>query len=169
MDFLNLAQKRYSCRGYRPDTIDEAVFRRILEAMRLAPSACNRQPFRLIVLKTEQYREQLQAIYPQPWFVEAPLVVAMVAQLDRAWCHRDGKNLGLVDAAIAFEHLQLAAAAEGLGTCWVAAFNRPRAVALLKLSETDDILAFSPIGIPTDSPTPKQRKPIEQLVEFGVK
>jgi nitroreductase len=168
MDFLALALSRYSCRAYLPDPIDDAKLKRVLEGMRAAPSACNRQPYSLYVLKTEQYREALSAVYRQAWFVQAPLVVAMVAYLDRAWCHRDGKNLGLVDAAIAFEHLQLAAAAEGLGTCWVAAFQREPAYSLLKLPEHAEILAFSPLGFPADEPAVKQRVPLEQLVRFGV-
>jgi nitroreductase len=137
MDFLALAEQRYSCR--------------------------------LHVLATEQYRDQLRTIYRHDWFVEAPYVVAMVALLDRAWCHRDGKNLGLVDAAIAFDHLLLAAAAEGLGSCWVAAFNRPNAEKFLKTNVQEDILAFSPIGYANDTASGKVRKPLAELVCFGVK
>jgi nitroreductase len=168
MDFLSIAEKRYSCRRYKHDPIDETVLRRVFEAMRLAPSACNRQPYRLFVLKTEEYRDALLEIYSQSWFVEAPLVVAMVAYLDRSWCHRDGKNLGLVDAAIAFEHVHLAATAEGLATCWVAAFKRAPATTFLNLPDTAEILAFSPLGFPADSPLPKQRLPMDELVQYGV-
>jgi nitroreductase len=168
MDFLSIARRRYSCRSYRPEPVDDDVLERVFEGMRLAPSACNRQPYRLHVFDTAQYREPLSAIYAQAWFVQAPLVVAMVAHLDRAWCHRDGKNLALVDAAIAFEHLHLAATAEGLGTCWVAAFKREAANALLRVPETAEILAFSPLGHPADKAPPKQRAPLGQLVVRGV-
>jgi nitroreductase len=168
MDFLSLARARYSCRAYRPESVDDAALARALEAMRMAPSACNRQPYHLYVLETAKYREQLSGVYRHEWFVQAPLVVAMVALLDRSWCHRDGKNLGLIDAAIAFEHLLLAAAAEGLGSCWVAAFHRPNATQLLRLTGNAEILAFSPLGYPADEAPPKQRERLDQLVTFGL-
>jgi nitroreductase len=169
MDFLSLAKQRYSCRAYKSDPIDPVKLERALEAMRFAPSACNRQPYRLYVLETARYRDALQGIYRQPWFVEAPLVVAMVAFLEESWCHRDGKNLGLVDAAIAFDHFLLAATEQGLGSCWVAAFHRLKAFEFLNLPETADILAFSPIGLPDGTPPIKERKRLEQLVTYGVR
>ena len=169
MDFLELVKQRYSCRAYKGDPIEDEKLNRILDAMRFAPSACNRQPYRLFVLETSRFRSKLEGVYHQPWFVEAPIVVAMVAFLNEAWCHRDGKNLGLVDAAIAFDHLLLAATHEGYGTCWVAAFHRLKAYELLNLPETADILAFSPIGVPADRAPVKVRKSTSELVTFGVR
>lgn len=168
MDFVGLARARYSCRSYRSDPVPDEQLGRVLEAMRLAPTACNRQPFRAYVLRTSEHRDALRRCYHQSWLVSAPLAVIMVALLDRAWCHRDGTNLGVVDATIALDHLILAAAAEGLGSCWIAAFDAREIREVLRLRETDIPVAMTPLGYPADSPPPKQRASLEQLVQFGV-
>lgn len=167
MDFLGLVRKRYSCRSYRPDPVSDEVLEQVLEAMRLAPTACNRQPFRAYVLRTAEYREPLRLCYSRDWLVGAPLVIVMVAQLDRAWTHRDGTNYAIVDATIAFDHLILAAAAEGLGTCWVAAFDTKQLRNLLKLPESAVPVAMTPLGYPADTAPPKERQPLDTLVRFG--
>ncbi|HOU91184.1 MAG TPA: nitroreductase family protein, partial [Polyangiaceae bacterium] len=131
MDFLELARQRRSVRGYRPDPVPPTVLEPVLEAARLAPTACNRQPFRLFVLETAGHEAELARIYHRPWFVQAPLVIGIVAVVAEAWVRRDGASYHLVDAAIAMDHLILAAASVGLGTCWVAAFDRAAAVAVL--------------------------------------
>lgn len=168
MDFLALARQRYSCRAYKADPVPHEQLVRVLDAMRLAPSACNRQPFRLHILKTSEHRDALRHCYHRDWFVSAPLVVIMVALLDRAWCHRDGTNLGVVDATIAFDHLVLAATAEGLATCWVAAFDVAAVQSLLSLPDNARIVAMSPLGYPADIAPTKERASLEQLVRFGV-
>ena len=169
MDFLAVARARYSCRSYRSDVVSDEQLGRVLEAMRLAPTACNRQPFRAYVIRTSEHRAALRRCYHQEWLVSAPIVIVMVALLDRAWCHRDGTNLGVVDATIAFDHLILAAAAEGLGSCWVAAFNAKEIRELLGLSDSARPVAMTPLGYAADSPPPKQRVALEHLVQFGVR
>jgi nitroreductase len=168
MDFLALARARYSCRSYRSDLVPDEQLGRVLEAMRLAPTACNRQPFRVYVLRTSEHRAGLQRCYRRDWFLSAPLVIFMVALLDRAWCHRDGSNLGVVDATIAFDHLILAAAAEGLGSCWMAAFDELAVRQLLLLPDSAKPVAMSPLGFPADAPPPKERTALENLVQFGI-
>jgi nitroreductase len=80
------------------------------------------------------------------------------------WKRRDGKNYADVDATIAMDHLILAAAALGLGTCWVAAFDPAVARAILQLPKGIEPLAFTPVGYPADAPTPKTRKSLADLV-----
>jgi nitroreductase len=167
MDFVSLARARYSCRAFKPDRIPDEQLSRVLEAMRLAPSACNRQPFRVHVLPTSEYREALRRCYGRDWLVSAPLVIIMVALTDRAWCHRDGTNLGIVDATIAFDHLILAAAAEGLGTCWIAAFDAAAGRALLRLPDAATPVVMTPLGFAADVAPAKQRASLDALVKFG--
>lgn len=168
MDFVALARQRYSCRAYRPDSIPLEQLGRVLEAMRLAPSACNRQPYRAYILKTSEHRDALRRCYHRDWLVSGPLVIIMVACLDRAWCHRDGTNLGIIDATIAFDHLVMAATAEGLGTCWIAAFAEPELRSLLGLSEHARVVAMTPIGYPADRAPVKERADLDNLVQFGL-
>ncbi len=164
MDFLELARRRRSVRAYRPDPVPPAVLEQVLEAARLAPTACNRQPFRLLVLETAGQELEIGRIYHRPWFVQAPLVVGVAAVVAEAWVRRDGASYHLVDAAIAMDHLILAAASAGLGTCWVAAFDRVAAVSVLGLPTGVEPVAFTPLGYPADGPAPKERRPLEHLV-----
>lgn len=168
MDFRQLAAARRSVRAYRPDPVPEALLREVLEAACLAPSACNRQPFRVVVLTTSGREADLLRVYPKPWFVEAPLVLAVCAVPAEAWTRsrHDGWSAAETDATIATDHLLLAAADRGLGTCWVAAFDPVVAREVLGLPDDVVPVAFTPLGWPADAPAPKERRPLEELVRY---
>ena len=167
MDFLELARIRRSVRAYKPDPIPDAVVRRVLEAAALAPTACNRQPFRILVLPTRGHEQDLARVYRHRWFTEGPLIIALVGVLSESWTRSDGVNYAFVDVAIAMDHLILAATEQGLGTCWVAAFNASAAREMLGLPNGVEPVAFSPLGYPNDLPEPKERRPIDDLVKWG--
>jgi nitroreductase len=165
MEFRELLEARFSARAYDRTPVDDAALARILEAVRLAPTAANRQAFRVVVLETEGREEQLRRIYDRAWFVQAPLVLAVCAVPAEGWVRAgDGWSAAGVDATIAMTHLILAAADEGLGTCWVAAFDPAAAREVLGLSEGIVPWAFTPLGHPVDSPSPKERRPLAALV-----
>jgi len=164
MDFFELISARYSVRAYKPDPIPDTLLAQVLEAARLAPTAANRQPFTLIVLRTAGRQEELRRIYHRDWFASAPLVIAACGEPAAAWVRRDGRNYVDVDVAIAMDHLILAAAALGLGTCWVAAFDPDAAREVLRLPAAVEPIAFTPLGYPADTPRPKVRKPLGELV-----
>lgn len=166
MDFRAVAAARYSVRAYRSDPVPEALLEELLETVRLAPSACNRQPFRVVVLPTRGREGSLLRIYPKPWFVEAPLVLAVCAVPTEAWSRRryDGWSAAETDATIAMDHLLLAAADRGLGTCWIAAFDPAAAREVLALPDGIVPVAFTPLGWPADAPGPKERRPLSELV-----
>lgn len=166
MDFFELISARYSVRAYRPDPVPEALLAQVLDAARLAPTAANRQPFDLIVLRTAGRQAELGRIYHRGWFASAPLVIAACGEPGAAWVRRDGKNYVDVDVAIVMDHLILAAAAVGLGTCWVAAFDPAAAREVLHLPRTVEPIAFTPLGYPADAPRPKERKPLVDLVRY---
>lgn len=159
-------EKRYSVRAYRPDPVEDGKLAQVLEAARLAPSAANRQPFQLIVIHTAGRQAELRRIYDREWFVQAPLVICACGLPALAWVRRDGKNYTDVDVAIAFDHLTLAAADLGLGTCWIAAFDPPAARQVLGLPTDVEPIAFTPLGYPADQPKPKTRKAISELVRY---
>jgi len=167
VDFLSLAERRYSVRAYKSDTVADELIRKVLSAALLAPTACNRQPFRLLVLPTLGNEKQLLRIYSRSWFVEAPCVIAIAAVLSESWSRRDGVNYAFVDAAIAMDHLILAATEQGLGTCWVAAFDPSAAREILGLPNGVEPVAFTPLGYPADNPGPKERRASDQLVRYG--
>ena len=115
MDVLETIAARYSVRGYKRDPVDDETLQRVLEAARQAPTAANRQPFRLVVVHTRGNEEELSRVYDRSWFVQAPLVIGVVAVPGEAWRRRDGKPYDEVDATIAMDHLVLAAASLGSG------------------------------------------------------
>ena len=168
MDFQQLAAGRRSVRAYRPEPVPEPLVRQVLEAARLAPSACNRQPFRIVVIRTRGREAELLRIYPKEWFVKAPLVLAVCAVPDEAWARSryDGWSAAETDATIATDHMLLAAADLGLGTCWVAAFDPAAAREILGLPENVVPVSFTPLGWPLDTPGAKERKPLEDLVHY---
>jgi len=165
MNFQDLIRKRYSVRAYKPDPVEEDKLARILEAARLAPTAANRQAFRIVVLPTKGRETELRRIYGRDWFTQAPLVLAVCALPAESWVRRaDGWNAAEVDATIAMDHLIMAAAEEGLGTCWIAAFDPGAAREVLGLPKDVVPVAFTPLGYPADSPAPKKRRPLADLV-----
>lgn len=165
MSFGELASARYSVRAYGPAPVDEGALTRILEAVRLAPTAANRQAFRVVVLRTAGQQRELRRIYDRDWFVQAPLVLAMCAVPGESWVRAvDGWSASEVDPAIAMTHLLLAATEEGLGTCWISSFDPSAAREVLALPDGVEPWAFTPLGHPADSRPPKVRKPLETLV-----
>ncbi|MBM3471112.1 MAG: nitroreductase [Armatimonadetes bacterium] len=167
MEYSELIAARYSVRAYRPDPVDDTKLQAVLEAARLAPTAANRQPFQLIVLHTTGREEEIGEIYRRPWFVQAPLVIAVCAISSQAWVRESDRfNARLIDAAIVADHLILAAANLGLGTCWIAAFNVEAARSVLQLPEEVEPVIFTPLGYPADQPGPKIRKPLVELVRY---
>jgi nitroreductase len=168
MDFQDLIRQRYSVRAYKPDAVEEDKLARVLEAARLAPTASNLQPFRVVVIETKGRKEELGRVYRREWFTQAPLVLAVCALPKESWVRKyDGWNAAEVDATIAMTHIVLAAAEEGLGTCWIAAFEPKAAREVLGLPAEVIPSAFTPLGYPADSLPPKKRKPLAELVRRG--
>ena len=167
MKFSELIRKRYSVRAYRPDPVEDEKLQQVLEAARLAPTAANRQPFRLLIIPTAGREAELQRIYKRSWFVQAPLVLCACALPAEGWVRMDGKPYVDVDVTIAMDHLILAATDLGLGTCWIAAFDPVAAREVLELPEGVEPIVFTPLGYPADEPWAKQRKPISDLVQYS--
>src|SRR5512136_721019 len=166
MGFQELIRKRYSVRAYKPDPVEEDKLARVLEAARIAPTAANRQAFRVIVIKTAERKADLQRIYGRDWFVQGPLVLCVCAVPSEAWVRKaDGWNAAEVDATIVMSHIVLAAAEEGLGTCWIAAFDPAAAREVLGLPAEIIPSAFTPLGYAADSGAPKKRRLLEDLVK----
>jgi nitroreductase len=165
MNFQALIRARYSVRAYKPDPVEDEKLARVLEAARLAPTAANRQPFRVIVIPTKGREDELRRIYVRDWFVQAPLVLCVCAVSAESWVRKhDGWNAAEVDATIAMAHIVLAAAEEGLGTCWIAAFDPAAAREVLGLPPDVIPSAFTPLGYAADAGTPKKRRLLADLV-----
>ena len=166
MGFLELVRKRYSVRAYKSDPVEDDKLQKVLEAARLAPTACNLQPFQFIVIHTKGKEAELRHIYSASWFVQAPIIICACGIPSQSWVRSDGKNYWEVDVTIAMDHLILAAADLGFGTCWIGAFNPDAAREVLGLPDDVEPIAFTPLGYPADQPGYKGRKSIGELVRY---
>ena len=167
IDFEDTVRGRYSCRDYASRTPDSTLVDAVLDDCRLAPSACNRQPWRFIVVSDNEGKEALRRAYNRPWFATAPLYIVVCAIPSEAWVRPDdGKNHADVDASIAAEHLCLSATAHGLGTCWVCNFEPETLRSGLAIGHDLEPLAIIPLGYPAEgSAAPaKKRKELTDIV-----
>lgn len=167
MNFLELVKQRRSVRAYLPREVEPEKIDYLLECGRLAPSACNRQPWQLVVVRDEQRLQALHAAYDREWFRQAPVAIVVCIDDSQAWTRPcDGRSHGDVDAAIVAEHLVLAAAEQGLGCCWICAFDPERCAQALGIETPLRPVAILPIGYPAPAPeTPKNRKTISEIVK----
>ncbi len=166
MDLTDLVAARYSVRRFKPDAVEDAKLEKVLEAARLAPTAANCQPFQLIVMHTKGRAAEVRRIYDRDWFVNFPLLICACAVPGRAWVSREGKNAAEVDVAIVMTHILLAAANEGLGTCYIASFDKTAAREILHLPVGVEPVAVTPLGYAAIPPAPKERKPLAELVRY---
>lgn len=165
MKFIELAEKRCSIRSYKPEPVSDEQLNEVLEAGRLAPTACNLQPFQFVVVRKKENLEALAKGYPGDWFKEAPAVIAVCTQPSDAWKRKsDERCLVDVDAAIAADHMTLAAADIGLGTCWVGAFDPKIVRKALGIPRTVEPLVLLTLGRPNEEGRPKTRQPLKKLV-----
>lgn len=163
-NFMELARRRYSVRSFIDKPVEEEKLSYILQAAVSAPSACNNQPWVFIVIRDPDNRARLETVYNRPWFLQAPIIIAACYDTGVSWRRGDGKDYGDVDTAIAVDHLTLAAAEQGLGTCWVGAFNVKAARAVLMLPKSVEPVAFIPLGYPASGRPKKVRKPPDETV-----
>ena len=167
--FLELAAKRRSVRAYKADPVPEDALRQVLEAGRLAPSAVNKQPRRFIVVRDETNRRALGAAYAREWFWQAPVIVVVCILPGDAWSRAyDGQNYAMVDGALAMDHMQLAAAELGLGTCWIGAFDPAAVRTVLGLPDGVEVVGMTPLGVPDreSHPRARSREPLGALVRY---
>ena len=161
--FLDLVRNRYSCRSYQPASVEQEKLDYIMECVRLAPSACNKQPWKFRVVSSEEDRRKLCQCYNREWFTTAPVCIIASVLHDEEWVRADGKHHGDIDIAIAVEHLCLAAAEQGLGTCWVCNFDAELCKSLFGLGENEEAAVLIPLGYPADEPKEKKRKSMEEI------
>jgi len=166
--FLRLAAGRRSVRKYKPLPVEREKLDLCLEAARLAPSACNAQPYRFIVLDDPELKEKFCAaaftgVYAVTKFAaKAPALVLVTAETGKlsAWLgnQMQDTNFRLVDIGIAAEHFVLAAAEQGLGTCWIGWFDAKAGAKALGLGSGKKIEVLLSVGYPDEAPAARPRR-----------
>lgn len=192
MDTFEAIKNRRSIRQYKPDKIDDETLKKVLEAVRIAPSWANTQCWRLVVVKDSQIKEQLSATRamrpppppsaagapatppppppPSP-ILQAPVVIAVCAELKKSGVRPDGTastdkgdSWYMYDTALATENLCLAAHALGLGTVILGAFDAKKAAEVLKVPEGFAVVVLVPLGYPAAEGRPPTRKELAEIV-----
>lgn len=170
MQFNQLAKQRYSTRKYDTKPVDKEKLNYILEAGRIAPSAANCQPWYFIVVQDDDQRRNMWEVYHRPWFKDAPVYIVLCADHNVSWKRADGKDHADVDIAIAADHMTLAAAELGLGTCWICNFDPVKCAEVLNLPPHIEPVVILSIGYPLDKCDQQRhqtkRKPVNEIVRW---
>lgn len=161
MDVFEAIAMRRSVRAYLPQPIPARVMQRMKQALRSAPSACNLQPWHFVFVTDEDLRQRVaQAANGQLWLAGAAVIVVACGFPGKAYQHMGGHGNSVdMDVAIALDHLTLAAVAEGLGTCWIGAFDETAVKLLLHVPRPVKVVAMTPLGYPA---TPDLNHPLEE-------
>ena len=165
MNFLELCQQRYSVRSYHNLPIEEEKLNYVLQAARFAPSAVNFQPWKLQLITDKKDMDRIKLCYKRTWFESVSTCIVIYKNKEQEWVRKqDGKPHGDIDVAIIAEHICLAAAEQGLGTCWICNFDREELFRQYEIPEYLEPVVILPIGYPADEPKEKQRKSKDELM-----
>lgn len=166
---MKIFEERRSIRKFEDKPVEEEKLQAVLEAARLAPSWANRQCWSFIVVKDPAIRQaisdKLEGNPSQKGVAQAPVLIAACADPELSG-QMAGQNYYLVDIGIGLEHMVLEAWSQGLGTCWIGAFNEDAFKPILGVPDNIRLVAMTPLGYPTRIPDERGRKPLEEIVFF---
>ncbi|MDI6806621.1 MAG: nitroreductase family protein [Candidatus Aenigmarchaeota archaeon] len=161
MDVIEAIRKRRSIRKYVRKELSEELLKKLIEVAKLAPSAKNQQPWKLVIVKDDSIKEKLvEACMGQEFVGECSIFVAGVGDPKFKW--------HVVDTAIALEHVALEAVELGLGSCWIGAFEEDEIKEILKIPKEMRVVACMTIGYPAEKPEQRPRKSVRELVSFNI-
>ncbi len=169
-DFLTLAAERWSVRSFENRPLEQADLDQILEAGRLAPTGCNYQAWRALVLNGGEAMEKLRPC--TRCHFGAPAAILVLYNKNECWTRRyDGKQAGEVDASIVATHMMLEAEDIGVGSCWVMYFDPAKTRQAFNIPEELEPVALLVMGYPAKdaapSPLHEQSRPLDELVRYG--
>ena len=168
MDLMEAIRTRRSIRRYKPTPVPEKLLKEVLSAARLAPSANNAQPWKIVVVRDEDAKRRLAAgANGQKFIAQAPIVLVACGIPDEAFPTVGGyMSSDVMDVSIALDHLTLAAHSVGLGTCWIAWFKEEKIKAILAIPEDVKVVAMTPLGYPDEAPDRTPRRNLEELISY---
>lgn len=168
MEYYDVILARKSIRKYSPEPIPEKILKKILEAGRIAPSAKNIQPWRFIVVKDPHIKKQVAEACNNQLFMAEADVILVGCGLEKIAYGRMGGYLNSypIDLAIALDHIILAATSEGLGTCWIGAFNEAKVKEILKIPGDVRVVALTPVGYPAEKARERPRKELKEIISY---
>lgn len=165
MDFFEVLEKRYSCRNFTDKEVSQELIDKILEAGILSPTAVNFQPERIYVLKSPMILEKLKTACKYTF--NSKLIFVIAYDTNISWKRKsDGKEFGMVDAAIVTTNMMNAITALGLGSCFVCSMHEDRVEEILGLPENIKVMALLPTGYPEEIKPHNKRKDLKEIVEY---
>ena len=169
MEFKDVVRNRYSCKKYSGRKVEAEKLEAILEAGRLAPTAKNLQEQRIYVIKSPEGLAKIDAETPCRY--GAPVVIAVAFDHDNVFTYPGGKrDSGIEDASIVATHMMLAAADEGVDSCWLNFFDPDKLAVALGLPENEEILMLLDLGYAAEGTGPLanhlSRKPLAETVAY---
>ncbi len=176
-DFLNIISRRQSDRAYHTTPIEKEKLDRILEAARIAPSACNAQPWKFIVVDNSELKNKIadctssKLLGMNHFTKQAPVHIVIVEEkanfTSSAGSLIKNKTFPLIDIGIAAEHICLQATTEELGTCMIGWFDETKVKKLLNIPKSKRVPLIITIGYPAKETREKRRKPLNDVVSFN--
>ena len=170
MNFSNLAESRYSVRAFKDKAVEDDKLQIILQAARVAPTACNRQPQRLYVVRSSEAIARLSGV--TRFTFGAGTVIVFTSKVGEEWKNpfTEEYHTGEIDVSIVCTHAMLQAWELGIGSCWVGYFDPDKVRLALGLPEDEKIIALLPLGYPADDSKPASghyaNKPLESMVKY---
>ena len=170
MDFLKLATERYSVRKFADSPLSEEVIENILRVGHVAPTGCNFQPQRILVINSEESLAKLKEC--TRCHFDAPCAMLVCYNKDECWTRPyDGAQSGAVDSSIVATHLMLGAWELGVGSTWVMHFNPFKMKEAFAIPENFEPVALLVMGYPSPDAVPNERhtvyRPVEETVFFN--
>ncbi len=163
-----LLARRRMIRKFRPDAVNDTVVRRIVRAAMRVPSAGHTQPWNYVVVRDAAARRRLaRAALSQMFVADAPIVIVPCADRARSrgrYGAREGDHYAIIDTAFSSLLLLLAVAEEGLGACFVGAFDEEQVSQILGLPELVRPLAVVPLGVPAEQPRRLKLRPLDDAL-----
>ncbi len=167
MEFYDLVDQRRSIRSFTDQPVSDESLKRIAKAVQDAPTACNRQPFKILAIRNPEKRAAIRAVCNQDFIGRSPVILVALGNEAEVWRRpvTDEPVLG-IDLGIAFEHAVLAAANEGLGCCWVCWYEVEKMNRVLGVEAPWSVVALAPLGYPGAMPPKNKRKNLDEIFEI---
>ena len=167
MEFEKLISDRYSVRSFKNEHLPQTVIDKIIKAGHKAPTGCNYQPQRILVLNSDEAIAKLKNC--TKCHFNAPIAALVCYNKEECWVRKyDGKNCGVCDASIVTTHMMLEAWELGIGSCWVGMFSDTAVSEALGLPENVQVTALLPMGYPAEGVEPLhlhyKHREIEEMV-----
>jgi len=175
VEFIDLVRKRRSIRKYKSDPVPEEKLKYVLEAARFAPSWGNRQCWKYIIVTDAALRKKIiertspppidarRPTRPRDWAAQAPIIIVGCADPTKSG-NKEEKQYYLLDMGISMEHMMLAAAEQGLGTCWIGGgFDEAVVKETLGIPKEIRVVALTPLGYPDETTEPRPRNTLEEI------